>query len=206
MKRKSIILFLIIVILAILTLNIYASSASLQITGKDTIEPGTTGTMTVKLVSDTDTIGVVSGQIKVNANIENIQMQGKNGWQATYNKTTGEFNILKAEGAKVEDIADITYTIKSNATEKTDITISNIELTTIQYSTINLSDISKEVIINSPKEETSTQTPNPPKENQGPAEEKLPQTGITPYLVISIIGVSLVSIILYKKYNTIKDV
>lgn len=156
MRRKKIILFLTIGILAILTLNVYAASTSLQLAGKDKVETGKTETMTLKLVSDSDTVGVVSGQVKGNENIESVQMQGKNGWQVTYNNGTGEFNALKAEGAKTEEIAEITYKVKTEASGKANITVSNIKLTTIEYKTKTASNVSKDVTIGSESTEPTT--------------------------------------------------
>lgn len=173
--RKRIILLLTIGILAILTLNVYAASTGLQLAGKDKVETGKTETMTLKLVSDSDIVGVVSGQVKRNENIESVQMQGKNGWQVTYNNGTGEFNALKAEGAKTEEIAEITYKVKTEASGKANITVSNIKLTTIEYKTTTASNVSKDVIIGSENTQptatpTPTQKPTPTPTPDGGSE------------------------------------
>ena len=89
-------------------------------------------------------IGMVSGTIVKNSNISNITVTGKNSWNLTYNESTGVFNILKAAGAKTEEIMDITYTTTSAEGTAT-IKISDINMVTIGYEEVSQTELSKNI-------------------------------------------------------------
>lgn len=115
----------------ILQQSSYATESIIQIFGDGEAKIGENKHLTVKLFSS-DTIGIISGKITGDENVQIIKVNGRNNWNLTYNSETGVFNIYKAEGAKDEEIITIEYKpINENATGR--ITISNLNATSIDY-------------------------------------------------------------------------
>lgn len=144
MKRKKIIIVLILIMFFSIT-TVFASEQNLEVIGDDKANINESKTLIIRMNSEEE-IGVVSGKIARNDNIEEITVKGKNNWNLTYNKETGDFILLKAEGAKEEEIMSIEYLVGNNEGKGT-ITLNNLKLTTIQYETENLLDITKEIDI-----------------------------------------------------------
>ena len=156
---------------------VYATKSIIQILGDDKANKGDDKQLTVKLLSS-DTIGIISGKIMENENVQIIKVNWKNNWNLTYNSKTGEFNIYKAEGAKEEEIITIEYkAINENATGK--ITISNLKATSIEYISETLSNAEKNVQINEQEtmnEETESQDDINTKEEENNKEEQKEKT------------------------------
>ena len=124
---------------------VYATESVIQIFGDSEAQKDDDKMLTVKLLSS-DKIGIISGKITGNENVQIIKVNGKNNWNLTYNSETGVFNIYKAEGAKEEEIITIEYkAISENATGK--ITISNLKATSIDYISETLPNIEKDIQI-----------------------------------------------------------
>ena len=159
MKRIKRIMLLIIIALIVLGVNVYAAetTSKLVITGEDAVKPGETKKITIKLESEQDTVGTISGVIAYSETIEKIEVTGKNSWQLlAYNKDNGKFQLLKAEGAKKEEIIEISYKVKEGASGKAIIELKDINLTTIDYITKTADNVAKEITIN----EGVTEDPN----------------------------------------------
>lgn len=170
MKKSVIVMLFISIILCLTATSVFADIAPISLEGKTSVTPGETGTVTVK-ISSNDTIGVVSGYIKYDSNLTNIQVSGKNNWTVTYNSETGKFNVVKPEGAKSEEIIEIKYTA-SNAEGTGTITLSNLQVTNINYDTEDVSDIAKTISI---KKSTTEGPIKDPTENQGENQIKKPE-------------------------------
>lgn len=157
MRLKRILILILTILTVFLSItSTFAAATQLTLEGDITSKPKETKVLTVKLSSETE-IGAISGKIVASGNIEKISVKGKNDWNLTFNKETGIFNTYKAEGSKVEELIDIEYTAK-NAEGTGKITISNLKITTLDYETIEASNLQKEIEI---KKEEVTQNPNP---------------------------------------------
>jgi len=153
MKRIKIVSFILILMFFICTTHVFALEAQITIEGKNSIEPGATQTATVKIASSEIEIGVISGTIEKSSNITNMVVKGINDWTLTYNAERGVFNIYKAEGAKSEEVLTIEYTV-ANAEGTAEIKMTNLKLTSIDYHSKNVADITKQITI-----EKEEQTP-----------------------------------------------
>lgn len=243
MNIKKIIMSLIAILtIIILSQCVYSAGSSVTIVGENEAQIGESKQLTVKL-SSSDTIGIISGKIYGNENVQILSVNGKNDWNLTYNSVTGVFNIYKAEGSMEEDIMVIQYkTVNENVTGK--ITIGNLKATSIDYETENLSNIEKNIEIKSPvevQEEIIEDGVNEEEKNEEEKNEKdiednyddlkledssdvepkqaistnkmavanktLPKTGDFNIMIpIIILGLLLVSIVLYIKNKNYKDV
>ena len=145
MKKSLMIMLFISIILCITATCVFAETVPVSLEGETSVTPGSTGTVNVK-ISSSDTIGVVSGVIGYDSNITSVEVSGKNNWVVTYNSETGQFNAYKAEGAKLEEIIQIKYTV-SNTEGTGTITLSSLQVTNINYETENVSDITKDITI-----------------------------------------------------------
>ena len=125
---------------------VLATEPTITIEGDSTADLGKTKTVTVKTNTYGAAIGVVSGTSEHDSNITNIEVTAKNDWNLTLNEETGVFNIYKAEGATSEEIMDIRYTVADTEGTAT-ITISNINMTDIEYTSTTPENISKEITI-----------------------------------------------------------
>ncbi|MBQ3145255.1 MAG: bacterial Ig-like domain-containing protein [Clostridia bacterium] len=146
MKKIGIILFGMLLILFIGISNVIASGTigTVTIEKADSTDIGTTGTLIVKVQTEGDAIGVITGKIKTEGNVRIKQVTGKNGWSLTYNDQEGEdqgaFNLLKAAGAKSEEIMEIHY-IADYSEGEVRIILEEINLTNIKYKLENIGNI-----------------------------------------------------------------
>ena len=145
MKKSVLKVLLIAIFLLTITKIVYAADPSIIIEGDDSIAPGATKEMTVKIISEED-VGVISGSIEKNELIKSFTLSGENGWNITFNQQTGKFNVVKAEGAKQEVILKIQY-VASDVGGTGTITLKGVKATTINYETKELGDILKEISI-----------------------------------------------------------
>ncbi len=137
MKKIQILILLASIFLTIMIVDVQEVQTEVYLLGKKEVETGEDNTLNVK-VSNENAIGVVQGVISYDINIQDVTIiSSYNGWTATFNEETGIFNAFNAEGTKDGEILQIHYKLKDGANKGT-ITISNIELTTIDYNTINL--------------------------------------------------------------------
>ena len=169
-KRKAIIITIIMLLIG--ATRVMAAEPKVTIEGENAVEVGKSQKVSIKIASE-ETIGVVSGTIKAEGNITIKSVAGKNNWNITYNSETGTFNILKAEGAKAEEIMEIEYTGGSKeGTGK--IIISGVNVTTTEYETKEMGEISKtieveEVEVEDPED---PEQPEEPEDPEDPTEEK----------------------------------
>lgn len=188
MKRKIISIIITIIMVSMITTIVYAVEPQITIDGDNTAKIGEEKNLEIKIASE-EKIGIVSGKIEANSNITDMTVTGINGWNLTYNKETGIFNIYKAEGAETEGIISIKY-IVGNVEGQGSIVLSNLKMTTISYESKEIENVTKNITI---------------KEVSTVSEKELPKTGIT----IHILGITLLSVIViltdikYKKYKKI---
>ena len=145
MNKIKTILFSVMILLMVLSVNVFAAEPSLEVTGELEAKPEESKTLTIKILSE-DNMGVFSGKIVGDGNISNLQVSGKNGWNMLAYEN-GSFKLVKSQGGKNEEAMDITYTIAKQAAGKATITLSNIDLTTIDYNSSSVADITKEISI-----------------------------------------------------------
>ncbi len=116
---------------------------------------------------------------------------------------------------ETEEILNIEYKL-TNEEGTAKITISDIDLTTIDYETAEIASISKEITVaaeqsgNNPggnNPEDDKQEDKLPTDNKDDKEKpsKLPETGVANYIIISVIMI-LVAFISYKKYKQYKNI
>ena len=149
MKKKFLITMVIVVImLAITATAVNATSQTITMTGDSSIMVGETKVIKLK-VSSQNAIGIISGKIEKNNLISSMSVSALNGWNLTYNSSTGIFNIYKAEGATNEEFISIQYTV-GNTIGTGVITLSNLKATNTSYETEEIGTITKEITINEP--------------------------------------------------------
>lgn len=138
--KKKVILVLTVFTVMLCQITAYAAGANVQF--KETDKENT---LTIE-VSNSEKVGVIEGVINYDAGIKQLEVSSScNGWTAVYNEETGKFNAFKAEGANNEEALQITYQLNSNSSQGT-IAVQDIELTTINYNTIEVeNDISKTI-------------------------------------------------------------
>jgi len=162
--------------------RVQAGEPQLTFEGEALAEAGQTKKINAKISSDTDVIGLVSGAVKYNECIQKIEVKGLNGWSVTYNAETGAFNAVKPEGTKNEAFMEVTYTVKEETAGTACITISGIKLTTTEYTTKELTSVSKNVVITKNGEKirklTSIEIVTPPSKTTYVAGEKFDTAGM----------------------------
>lgn len=224
MKKIKVMILIISVILLIGITNVFAAQTSITMQGEDTVKPGETKKVTVRLNSESQ-IGVISGYIKSEGNIEITNVVGINAWSVTRNPETGKFNAVKAEGAKSEAVIEITYTASSQeGTGK--IVMSGLEATSIEYKKETISDVSKQITVkkegtsdtgkdntgtgNSGKEESDKdnsgkQDSGKDKQDETTSKNGLSDTGLESTIVpmVIIITLAILSYVRYRKYKNI---
>ena len=144
---KKVISLLLSIILIMISINVYAAESKIDILGDTSIKKDETKTLTVKISTSGDSIGVISADVTCSENISNLEVTGKNGWQVTFNSSNGKVNALKAEGTKSEEFMEIKYTLKSDDKENATIKINNITVSTIEYNSENISNIVKNITV-----------------------------------------------------------
>ena len=144
---KKVISLLLSIILIMISINVYAAESKIDILGDTSIKKDETKTLTVKISTSGDSIGVISADVTCSENILNLEVTGKNGWQVTFNSSNGKVNALKAEGTKSEEFMEIKYTLKSDDKEDATIKINNITVSTIEYNSESISNIVKNITV-----------------------------------------------------------
>ena len=227
MKKFKIIITIMILSLLLGTTTALAATGTVTINGDSKVDLGAQKSLKIKVSSD-ELIGVISGKIETSGKMNNITITGINGWNLTYNSQTGVFNIYKAEGSKSEEIIEIKYTA-ANSAGTANVTLSELNLTTTTYGTIEHQDVVKNITIGNNdnpgnneanneenniipelniigNEEENNQVNN---EQNSPignntdnttSEEKIPQTGEENYILIPISAIIVLSVIFYIKY------
>jgi len=147
MKKIYLIFIFMLVMLGVMATSVCASNTTITFNGQGNVAPGSVNKITLNLNS-IDKIGGIMGVIEKNVNITNIKLTAKNGWNIlSYNEENGRFNMVKNEGAKVEEIMEIEYTA-SNTEGMGKIEVKNMKVSEIEnYDEEALKDISKEIKI-----------------------------------------------------------
>ena len=232
MKKSLVIVFLMILAILVLSVNVFATAPQVAFEGDKTVEPGETKEVSV-LVSADVAVGVVSGKVEKSSEISNITVKALNDWNLTYNANTGVFNIYKAEGSTSEAIMKITYTASTNEGTGT-ITLSDLQVTTLDYETEELNDVVKSITIKaSEPEEPGTEEPgteepgteepgtgepntdkpttdkpetNTPAKDNTIADKTMNKAGLEDYLFVIIACLVVVSSISYAGYKKYKNI
>lgn len=114
MKKIQFTIIIYILILCGLTTT-FASSQSVQINGANEVIAGEDNIITVQ-VQNSEAVGVIQGIIKFDSNIKDVKINpSHNGWTATYNEKTGQFNAFNANGTSNGEVLQITYKLSENA-------------------------------------------------------------------------------------------
>lgn len=147
MKKFYFTIILMSIFLLMSSTLIFASNTTLNINGANSVTLGTTNKITVQISSDSN-IGGVMGLIQKTSNITSIKLTAKNGWNImSFNEETGDFNMVKNEGGKNEDIMEIEYTVSNTEgtgkIEIKDVTVSDVE----NYDEKEVEDVSKNISI-----------------------------------------------------------
>ena len=161
---------------------IFASNTTLNINGANSVTLGTTNKFTVQISSDSN-IGGVMGLIQKTSNITSIKLTAKNGWNImSFNEETGDFNMVKNEGGKNEDIMEIEYTVSNTEgtgkIEIKDVTVSDVE----NYDEKEVEDVSKNISIvkkQEDKEDDSKTDTDTDKEDAGKKENSTENNNTT---------------------------
>lgn len=173
MKKSILMIFVIVLIGIMLGSTVLAAEPTITLNGNAEEKAGEKGEITVRVNSQDTVVGVVSGKIRATANLDEIKCTPKNGWNITYNDTTGEFNIYKAEGTKDEEIFTIEYYVKDNAKGTATITLSNLEVTTMDYETKEIADLKKDITITSKTEQGTENDTDKVENNVGNVENNV---------------------------------
>lgn len=112
MKRIRVMTLIMLVILLIGITNVFAAQASITLQGEDTVEPGETKSVTVKVSSEKGVAGL-QGKIKSEGNINIIGIEGMSGWTATKIDDGFLAYTNDGKGHKNEAVMKINYTAKS---------------------------------------------------------------------------------------------
>lgn len=226
MKKVKIMSFLVLSLFLILYSTVFASEPQISMGGNEVAKPNETKNTVVSVSNEDIGIGVVSGTIEKTSNITSISVSGKNSWNLTYNEETGAFNIYKASGAKSEEIMNIEYTV-SGEEGTAQIVLKGVKMTTIEYETKEIGDITKVITIknqdigadntnNSVGTENTNNTTNSANtnslknnntnKNNTTSKNKIPQTGGISFTVIILAIMIVLSIISYRRYIKYKNV
>ena len=226
--------FIIVLIIGILFFNmpvLYATD-TVSFVGDDEVETGVSQTITIH-VTYSEEIGVLEGVLSYDTeNIEDFSVSSSyNGWTTTYNESTRKFNTLYASGTTDDDVLEIIYTLKEGSTSGY-ITLSDISLTTISYSIIDVDDITKTITAktststdedttntnvstsssssSTDSTSTSTTTSNSSTTSNSntstTSTSSLPYTGNTRYIIAGIILISILGFLVYKKVRYYKEI
>lgn len=154
---KKIVSFVMAVILVmVMSMSVFAEeSVKFVFSGDSQGKSGDELTINVKMEASAD-MGVFSGTIEGNDSIEDLNVDGKNGWNLLAYEN-GKFKLVKATGGKNEDVMEVDVTVKDNATQNPKITIKNIEMTSIDYETVKVDNIEKEISLKNDGEEGEEQ-------------------------------------------------
>ena len=144
LRKIKFIIFAMVGILFLGMPTLYATDG-VTFVGDDEVETGESQTILIH-ITYSEKIGILEGVLSYDTeNIESFSVSSSyNGWTTTYNESTGKFNALYASGLEDGDVLEITYVLKDEATSGY-ITLSNISLTTISYSIIDIDDITKTI-------------------------------------------------------------
>lgn len=182
MKKFYFTIILMSIFLLMSSTLIFASNTTLNINGANSVTLGTTNKITVQISSDSN-IGGVMGLIQKTSNITSIKLTAKNGWNImSFNEETGDFNMVKNEGGKNEDIMEIEYTVSNTEgtgkIEIKDVTVSDVE----NYDEKEVEDVSKNISIvkkQEDKEDDSKTDTDTDKEDTGKKENSTENNNTT---------------------------
>ena len=159
MKKIYIVLVIIFILLFFNLNSSYAVFTELSFTGASRIEVNTSNRIMIKMESNKE-VGIISGVLEKSSNISQINVEGKNNWNLTYNEETGEFNIYKAQGSKSDEIMQIDYTVRDEGSAE--FKLSNLKVADITYTEEELKDIEVHVDVTKKQsqEKNTTNTQN----------------------------------------------
>lgn len=189
----------------------YSTSTLIQLNGKDEILQGEVQELTFNISSE-ENVGIIQGKLSKNAGISNLQIISKNNdWIVTYDKKTGKFNAINANGTNNGEVIKLTYELANNATSG-EIKITDMKLITTSYDVIEVpidaikNVTKKEEQINNPSQDTSTR---PGQNDNTTSGNYLPATGMP--IVLKVITVMLTSvltigIVVYKKVKEYRQI
>ena len=163
MKRVKLISFLVLGILLIITTLSYASDTTITTEDSGKVTTGSTNTITLKLNCNSK-IGAVMGVISSSSNVTIKEVTGLNGWNLTYNSVTGDFNMVKNEGAQNQNFLKIEYTV-ADSEGTGSINIKNITASNIDYNDEDVDNFAKTITIEKPQQNPTEDPTENPTEN-----------------------------------------
>lgn len=156
MKKISIAFLVIVIVMGMFSM-VNAATPSLTLNGNGTIIAGSEDTLTLSVNSNSSEenkkIGVVSGTIEPTSNIEikydEIEkwITAADGWSVSYNSSTGKFYAWNATAVSSGTVLSIKYKAKSGIIGTESIKITDINITTLDYSTVTVANLQKDIIV-----------------------------------------------------------
>lgn len=197
--------YFVIIFIAFIMFEITVSAADLKLRfyGEELVEPEKIQTLTIRY-SGNEKIGVVEGRLNFDSGIEIVKVEGgKDDWTVTYNEKTGKFNTLKAIGGdNNEDLVQISYKLKDTA-PKGNITLKEIEITTLNYETIEIEESVTKTIFSNKKDINITNigTDSNNYENSDTLNVEQNKTDYTIFLIIgiSVVAIVVIGVLVFKK-------
>ena len=229
MKKKILVnLLLVIVLGGMLTSVVNATTNSFKAdlsATKAELKPGDEVTLTLK-VSDInmgdDGINAVEGTIKYDTNvfeaITQSSITSESGWSTTYNGETsnslnGKFLAVNLSAGTKEDtkILTVKFKVKQDVAKTTQTQIDFVDVTSndgVDLVNVGTKSVKLNVTVPEvPKNEVKNEVKNievKPAENK--ATGRIPQTGVTPAIIITISVILVVSVYIGIRYKNMKDV
>ena len=229
MKKKILVNLLLVIMLGVMlasTVNAATNSFKAELSASSTsLKPGDEITLTLK-VSDInmgdDGINAVEGTIKYDTNvfeaITQSSITSESGWSTTYNGETsnslnGKFLAVNLSAGTKEDtkILTVKFKVKQDVAKTTETQINFVDVTSndgVDLVNVGTKSVKLKVTVpEEPKNEIKNEVKNlevKPSENK--ATGRIPQTGVTPAIVVTISVIAIVCVYIGIRYRSMRDV
>ena len=229
MKKKFLVNLLLVIMLGVMlasTVNAATNSFKAELSASSTsLKPGDEITLTLK-VSDInmgdDGINAVEGTIKYDTNVFEAITQSsittESGWSTTYNGETsnslnGKFLAVNLSAGTKEDtkILTVKFKVKQDVAKTTETQIDFVDVTSndgVDLVNVGTKSVKLKVTVpEEPKNDIKNEVKNievKPTENK--ATGTIPQTGVTPAMLIAISVIAIVCVYIGIRYRSMRDV
>ena len=229
MKKKFLVNLLLVIMLGVMlasTVNAATNSFKAELSASSTsLKPGDEITLTLK-VSDInmgdDGINAVEGTIKYDTNvfeaITQSSITSESGWSTTYNGETsnslnGKFLAVNLSAGTKEDttILTVKFKVKQDVAKTTETQINFVDVTSndgVDLVNVGTKSVKLKVTVpEEPKNEIKNEVKNlEVKPSENTATGRIPQTGVTPAIVVTISVIAIVCVYIGIRYRNMKDV
>ena len=229
MKKKFLVNLLLVIMLGVTlasTVNAATNSFKAELSASSTsLKPGDEVILTLK-VSDInmgdDGINAVEGTIKYDTNvfeaITQSSITSESGWSTTYNGETsnslnGKFLAVNLSAGTKEDttILTVKFKVKQDVAKTTETQIDFVDVTSndgVDLVNVGTKSVKLKVTVpEEPKNDIKNEVKNievKPTENK--ATGTIPQTGVTPAMLITISVIAIVCVYIGIRYRSMRDV